>query len=103
MSPQLKLEFEHTDLITPQYTTIPTDATETSSFKGRESELQSIVNEYMLSVFDRGDNSVESAVALGALDARKLYPDYEARSLEDAANEFYRDLPEIDYSSSMNL
>ena len=40
------------------------------------------------SLYIRGDNTVEKAVAAGALDARQLYPDYEPTSLEEVIREF---------------
>ena len=40
------------------------------------------------SLYIRGDNTVEKAVAAGALDARQLYPDYEPTSLEQIIREF---------------
>ncbi|EMD38789.1 hypothetical protein CERSUDRAFT_151425 [Gelatoporia subvermispora B] len=46
-------------------------------------------NQYLNSMFILGENTVENAVALGALDARKLYPDLPSYTLEDFAKEFY--------------
>ena len=52
--------------------------------------LTSLGYEHSRSMFFRGENTVENAVAAGALDARALYPDYEPISLEDFARTFYR-------------
>jgi len=41
-------------------------------------------------LYIRGDNTVANAVAAGALDARKLYPDYVPAVLEEEAVEFYK-------------
>lgn len=49
-----------------------------------------IMNEYMLSGWVRGDNTLENAKRPeygGALDARELYPDIKVRTLEQAMRE----------------
>ena len=51
--------------------------------------MKSIGPEYSRSIFFRGENTVENAVAAGALDARVLYPDYEPLPLEEWARGFY--------------
>ncbi|KAK1226672.1 hypothetical protein PQX77_010351 [Marasmius sp. AFHP31] len=49
----------------------------------------SLSPEYSRSIWFRGENTVERAVAAGALDARVLYPDYKPISLEEWAKGFY--------------
>ncbi|KAK1221109.1 hypothetical protein PQX77_016087 [Marasmius sp. AFHP31] len=51
--------------------------------------LSSAAPEYSRSLWFRGDNSLEKALAAGALDARALYPDYKPLSLEEWAKGFY--------------
>ena len=46
-------------------------------------------NEYEYSVSILGENTLENAKKLGYLDARELYPDIAAQSLEEYAKEFY--------------
>ncbi|KAJ8089256.1 hypothetical protein PM082_014504 [Marasmius tenuissimus] len=53
--------------------------------------LTSLSPEYSRSIWFRGENSVERAVAAGALDARALYPDYKPLSLEEWARGFYEE------------
>ncbi|KAI5118179.1 hypothetical protein M0805_008420 [Coniferiporia weirii] len=60
----------------------------------KEAENAMIVpySQYMISIWIRGDNTVENAKKEefgGALDARELYPDLKVRSLEEVAKEFY--------------
>ncbi|TFK78526.1 NAD-P-binding protein [Polyporus arcularius HHB13444] len=50
-------------------------------------------SQYMLSMHFLQENTLENAKRLGYLDARELYPDIPAQSLEDYAKEFYS-LPE---------
>ncbi|CCM04178.1 uncharacterized protein FIBRA_06340 [Fibroporia radiculosa] len=45
--------------------------------------------EYMLSLHFIGENTLENAKALGALDARELYPDAQFTSFEDFSKKFY--------------
>ncbi|KAG7090536.1 hypothetical protein E1B28_009645 [Marasmius oreades] len=59
--------------------------------------FDTVVYEYFRSMYIRGDNTVEKAVALGALDARALYPDYVALSLTEVAEELYSDYSKIGY------
>ncbi|RDX46057.1 NAD(P)-binding protein [Lentinus brumalis] len=49
--------------------------------------------QYMLSIHFLQENTLENAKRLGYLDARELYPDIPAQSLEEYAKEFYS-LPE---------
>ena len=44
---------------------------------------------YMYSMHILGENSLENAKALGALDVRELYPDIVPQKLEDYAKEYY--------------
>lgn len=50
-------------------------------------------SQYQYSMHILGENSLENAKALGALDARELYPDIVPTRLEDFAKEFYNDPP----------
>ena len=50
--------------------------------------------EYLYSIYVRGDNTVENAKRLGALDARELYPDIKPASLEEHAKALYRSTAE---------
>ena len=50
-------------------------------------------NQYMFSLHFLQENTLENAKRLGYLDARELYPDVPAQSLEEFAKEFYS-LPE---------
>ena len=54
--------------------------------------------EYLDSLFLRGDNVLSAALAKGALDARKLYPDIPAPTLRDEAKKFYANpfIPDYD-------
>ncbi|KAF9023035.1 NAD(P)-binding protein [Hymenopellis radicata] len=52
-----------------------------------------VVSEYFHSLYIRGDNTLAKAVAGGSLDARKLYPDVPVVTVEQAAKEFYANLP----------
>ena len=45
--------------------------------------------QYMYSMHFLQENTLENAMQLGYLDARKLYPDIPAQSLEDYAAEFH--------------
>lgn len=47
-------------------------------------------SQYQISMHILGENSLERAKALGALDARELYPDVKPRKLEDFARKFYK-------------
>ncbi|KAL0573066.1 hypothetical protein V5O48_008892 [Marasmius crinis-equi] len=60
-----------------------------------ESPLSTTIYEYVRTLFISGDNTVENAVALGALDSRVLYPDYVPLRLEDCAREFYSRFDEV--------
>ncbi|KAF9256989.1 NAD-P-binding protein [Marasmius fiardii PR-910] len=60
-----------------------------SKLKDTHDIITRVTLEYHRSLFIRGDNTVEKAVALGALDARALYPDYVPLTLEEAARQFY--------------
>ncbi|KAH8824181.1 hypothetical protein DL96DRAFT_1467778 [Flagelloscypha sp. PMI_526] len=51
---------------------------------------------YKSILFD-GDNTVEKAVAAGALDSHRLYPDYKPPTLEESAKVFYQAPPSITY------
>ncbi|KAI5118180.1 hypothetical protein M0805_008421 [Coniferiporia weirii] len=60
--------------------------------KGEEDALGVLFAEYMLSIWVRGDNTIENAKKEefgGALDARELYPDLKVRTLEEGAKELY--------------
>ncbi|KAI0740726.1 NAD-P-binding protein [Earliella scabrosa] len=46
-------------------------------------------NEYEYSISILGENTLENAKKLGYLDARELYPDLPAQSVEEYAKEFY--------------
>ncbi|PCH44149.1 NAD(P)-binding protein [Wolfiporia cocos MD-104 SS10] len=48
------------------------------------------VSEYMVSLHILGENTLENAKALGALDARELYPDIKPVTLEGYAKRFYK-------------
>ena len=52
-----------------------------------------MVGQYMNSMHFLKENTLENAKHLGYLDARELYPDIPAQSLEEFAKEFYS-LPE---------
>ncbi|KAK1224481.1 hypothetical protein PQX77_012594 [Marasmius sp. AFHP31] len=56
--------------------------------------ITTVMYEYSQSLWFRGDNTVENAVAAGALDARVLYPDYVPLPLEEFAKKFYNNLSE---------
>lgn len=56
-----------------------------------------IYAQYVRSLYIRGDNTLEKAVAKGALDARELYPDVPVVTIEEAAKEFYATLPTLEY------
>ena len=63
-----------------------------AAHKREPSQANSIalwISEYVYSMFVRGDNTVEHAKSLGALDARELYPDLKPASLEEFAKVFY--------------
>ena len=55
--------------------------------------LKFMVGQYMNSMHFLKENTLENAKRLGYLDARELYPDIPAQSLEEFAKEFYS-LPE---------
>ncbi|RDX46055.1 NAD-P-binding protein [Lentinus brumalis] len=57
------------------------------------STIPLIWGQYMLSLHFLQENTLENAKRLGYLDARELYPDIPAQSLEEYAKEFYS-LPE---------
>ncbi|KAI0705991.1 NAD(P)-binding protein [Cerioporus squamosus] len=57
------------------------------------STLKLIWDQYMYSMHFLQENTLENAKRLGYLDARELYPDVPAQSLEECAKEFYS-LPE---------
>ncbi|KAH9941009.1 hypothetical protein B0H21DRAFT_557417 [Amylocystis lapponica] len=46
--------------------------------------------EYQLSIHVKGENTLENAKALGALNVRELYPDIVPETLEDFAERFYK-------------
>jgi len=46
-------------------------------------------NQYQYSMYILGENTLENAKALGALDARELYPELVPQTLEDFAKGFY--------------
>ncbi|CCM04174.1 uncharacterized protein FIBRA_06336 [Fibroporia radiculosa] len=48
-----------------------------------------IISEYIISLHFLGENSLENAKALGALDAKELYPDVATNSFEEYASKFY--------------
>ncbi|KAG7094439.1 hypothetical protein E1B28_008036 [Marasmius oreades] len=60
-----------------------------STLRNNPDFITMVMSEYRRSVFIRGDNTVEKAVGLGALDARVLYPDYVPLPLEEIAKKFY--------------
>ncbi|KAI0706022.1 NAD-P-binding protein [Cerioporus squamosus] len=68
-----------------------------AGFAKDPTDIQSIyklfVGQYALSMHFLQENTLENAKRLGYLDARELYPDIPAQSLEDFAKEFYS-LPE---------
>ena len=51
--------------------------------------MKFVVAQYMKSMHFLEENSLENAKRLGYLDARELYPDIPAQSLEEFAKEFY--------------
>lgn len=53
--------------------------------------------EYLISAFVFGDNTLETAKGLGALDARTLYPDFKPTKLKEFAVEFSKRGPTIQY------
>lgn len=59
--------------------------------------LNLIMQEYLNSLFVHGDNTLETAKKLGALDARTLYPDFKPTTLKEYAVEFYKKRPEIEF------
>ncbi|KAJ8090648.1 hypothetical protein PM082_018205 [Marasmius tenuissimus] len=67
----------------------PKLSTEEVESKCGKDFLPSLPYEYSRSLWFRGENTVESVVATGALDARALYPDYTPLSLEEFAKKFY--------------
>ncbi|KAL1672885.1 hypothetical protein EV122DRAFT_223816 [Schizophyllum commune] len=56
---------------------------------GPSAFVSRVMGEYAYSMWYRGDNTVESAVRDGALDARKLYPDHPVKSLAEFAQNWY--------------
>ena len=56
-------------------------------------QMKQGMSEYMLHLHFLQENTLENAKRLGYLDARELYPDIPAQSLEEFAKEFYS-LPE---------
>ncbi|PCH44150.1 NAD(P)-binding protein [Wolfiporia cocos MD-104 SS10] len=48
------------------------------------------VSEYMISMHILGENTLENAKALGALNVRELYPDIKPVTLEEYAKRFYK-------------
>ncbi|KAL0574615.1 hypothetical protein V5O48_007341 [Marasmius crinis-equi] len=52
---------------------------------------------YSRLLYVRGENTIEKAVARGALDARALYPDYAPYLLDEFAKEYYSDYSKIGY------
>ncbi|KAI5118178.1 hypothetical protein M0805_008419 [Coniferiporia weirii] len=60
--------------------------------KRKEDVFGVLFAEYMLSIWVRGDNTIENAKKEefgGALDARELYPNLKVRTLEEGAKELY--------------
>lgn len=58
-----------------------------------DGSFMQVAAEYLLSLFDRGDNTVENAKKQeygGALDARELYPDLKISTVEEVARAMYR-------------
>lgn len=61
--------------------------------RSADGSMAQIGSEYILSMFIRGDNTVESAKKPeygGALDARELYPHIKVSTAEDVAKELYK-------------
>ncbi|GJJ09953.1 hypothetical protein Clacol_004177 [Clathrus columnatus] len=56
-----------------------------------------IFYDYGYSMYVLGENTVENAKQLGALDARELYPDFKPSTLEEFAVQFYKEVPPIEY------
>lgn len=65
------------------------DAVAKNDFIGR------LIYEYAWSTDVRGDNTVENATKLGALDYRTLYPDVALESFEDFTDKFYKNPPNM--------
>lgn len=57
--------------------------------------VQLITYGYLYSTLVHGDNTVNNAKKLGALDALELYPDFKPVPLAEYAKEFYRKRPEL--------
>lgn len=68
-----------------------------TSPSGTQLNLGIIMQEYLNSLFVHGDNTLETAKGLGALDARALYPDFKPTTLKEYAVEFYKKRPEIEF------
>ena len=54
-----------------------------------QAAMKLVYGQYMLSLHFLRENTLENAKRLGYLDARELYPDIPAQSLEEFAKEFY--------------
>jgi hypothetical protein len=54
--------------------------------------------QYVESVFIRGDNTLENAKRLGAIDARELYPSFKPNVTEEYARKFYENVPPHPYA-----
>lgn len=59
--------------------------------------LALVGQEYLISAFVYGDNILETAKRLGALDALTLYPDFKPTKLKEFAVEFSKKRPKIEY------
>jgi len=62
--------------------------------KTTSAAIKWISNQYQYSMHILGENSLKNAKAMGALDARELYPDLKTITLEEYAKEFYENLPQ---------
>ena len=49
------------------------------------------ISEYMLSIHFLGENSLENAKKLGALDAKELYPDITQMPFKEYVKKFYKE------------
>ncbi|GJJ09949.1 hypothetical protein Clacol_004173 [Clathrus columnatus] len=60
-------------------------------------EQNPIMRDYYQEMYVLGQNTVENAKQLGAIDARELYPDIKPKTLKEYATEFYKEFPDIRY------
>ncbi|GJJ09951.1 hypothetical protein Clacol_004175 [Clathrus columnatus] len=65
--------------------------------QGEYDSTTRIFYDYGYSMYVLGENTVENAKQLGALDARELYPDFKPSTLEEFAVQFYKEVPPIEY------